>query len=273
MRKIEKNYKMSLLTISFSLFANSAMAQTCGIAPSCESMGYTQTADNCATTIDILRCPLDLSKMFCISEHSGDPCEIGYILNSDKTCSKFYQSEKIPIGIVFDKEQRLAVALGDAPGSMELAPNWKESDKVSGMSDCSVYDENMPKMLTCNPNGKENTSKLIAKYGDSIGYAVGYCANYVTLGTNKGDWYLPSFAEIAKMYGAMGKINETAELIKVGRFQLEYDYIHDEVTGGSTAIYHRPYHHSSMRIFEYINDWHSSYCRSSYCFVRPIIAF
>ncbi|MBE6452268.1 MAG: hypothetical protein E7012_02120 [Alphaproteobacteria bacterium] len=52
-------------------YTSSAMAQTCTAAPSCEEMGYTQSASDCAGKIS-LRCPFDLSAYLCGAVGSCD---------------------------------------------------------------------------------------------------------------------------------------------------------------------------------------------------------
>jgi len=52
-------------------YTSSAMAQTCTAAPSCEEMGYTQSASDCTGKIS-LRCPFDLSAYLCLELGSCD---------------------------------------------------------------------------------------------------------------------------------------------------------------------------------------------------------
>jgi len=59
---------MSLLSCVVSDFS---YAQTCTAAPSCEEMGYTQSASDCAGKIS-LRCPFDTTAYLCLELGSGD---------------------------------------------------------------------------------------------------------------------------------------------------------------------------------------------------------
>jgi len=52
-------------------YTSSALAQTCTAAPSCEEMGYTQSASDCTGKIS-LRCPFDLSAYLCGAVGSCD---------------------------------------------------------------------------------------------------------------------------------------------------------------------------------------------------------
>ena len=58
---------MSLLSCVVSDFS---YAQTCTAAPSCEEMGYTQSASDCTGKIS-LRCPFDTSKLSCVEISNG----------------------------------------------------------------------------------------------------------------------------------------------------------------------------------------------------------
>ena len=47
-------------------------------------------------------------------------------------------------------------------------------------------------------NGKSNTAAWVNHYGSSAtNGAPGYCYNYTTAGTRKGDWYLPALGELS----------------------------------------------------------------------------
>ena len=64
---MNKNCKMTigamlLLTTAFSAF--SANAQTCAVPPTCESLGYDKSADECVDKA-VLKCPFDENKIFC----------------------------------------------------------------------------------------------------------------------------------------------------------------------------------------------------------------
>jgi len=52
-------------------YTSSALAQTCTAAPSCEEMGYTQSASDCTGKIS-LRCPFDTTAYFCAEIGSCD---------------------------------------------------------------------------------------------------------------------------------------------------------------------------------------------------------
>lgn len=104
---MNKNCKMTigamlLLTTAFSAF--SANAQTCAVPPTCESLGYDKSADECSGLAQ-LKCPFDQSKYFCTAYRNageGEPIAVGDIAYSDGTYSAVPIPTKIPVGVVFN---------------------------------------------------------------------------------------------------------------------------------------------------------------------------
>ncbi len=103
---MNKNCKMTigamlLLTTAFSAF--SVNAQTCAVPPTCESLGYDKSADECSGLAQ-LKCPFDQSKYFCTAYRNageGEPIAVGDIAYSDGTYSAVPIPTKIPVGVVF----------------------------------------------------------------------------------------------------------------------------------------------------------------------------
>lgn len=104
---MNKNCKMTigamlLLTTAFSAF--SVNAQTCAVPPTCESLGYDKSADECSGLAQ-LKCPFDQSKYFCTAYRNageGEPIAVGDIAYSDGTYSAVPIPTKIPVGVVFN---------------------------------------------------------------------------------------------------------------------------------------------------------------------------
>ena len=82
-------------------------AQTCIKPPSCAELGYVYSEAECGET-DILRCPTDLSKVYCNFNVNGKE---GDILYADHSVSPLLLPNKAPIGIVLDAGNRLAISL------------------------------------------------------------------------------------------------------------------------------------------------------------------
>ena len=103
---MNKNCKMTigamlLLTTAFSAFP--ANAQTCAVPPTCESLGYDKSADECSGLAQ-LKCPFDQSKYFCTAYRNageGEPIAVGDIAYSDGTYSAVPIPTKIPVGVVY----------------------------------------------------------------------------------------------------------------------------------------------------------------------------
>ena len=80
-----------LLTFSFMTTANAqtlisgesgggestTTTQTCEMPPSCESLGYNKTAEDCANKVT-LKCPMDESKLYCADAKQNGVCSLGY---------------------------------------------------------------------------------------------------------------------------------------------------------------------------------------------------
>ena len=179
---------------------------------SCPSYGNcskcTKTAQDCST--DGTRYKLDS----CASGYkvSGNKCvkalSIGDILYSDKTTSSDIVSGKTPIGVVFDTQKKLAVAINHPSDIMVWAREKVDipglvnySDETSALTDFNGY----------------NNTRIIMAHGNTHGYdtpAADFCYNYSTLGTSQGDWYLPAYGELRLMYNNINILNTS--LSKIG---------------------------------------------------------
>ena len=162
-----------------------ANAQSCAVAPTCESLGYTKSESDCGSQ-DILRCPLDTSKVICLSSQSSEKCEnpaMGDILYSDMSCSSEVISEKTPIGIIFSSHKAIALSSEEKKWSQEEFYMPKIIDTEDIDSDCFGERNTLLFMEFCQGN-------------DISCPAIEYAYNYKTPGTKAGDWYLPSYGEL-----------------------------------------------------------------------------
>ena len=205
----------------------------CEVAPSCENLGYTQTIADCKGMDNILRCPMDVTQMFCVKgggSCDGDvaaPAIPGYILYADKTTSPDVVSGKAPIGVVFDSEKRLAVALSYS-SNMAFVENASEvsSDgsssyipSVPSRGNCGeCYDSSKPSgerdqlteacLKACeSKDGKSNTLNLV-NYALTMQlpltaavYTYTFQPTACTLEWCKASkWFLPSMPEVYTLY-------------------------------------------------------------------------
>lgn len=203
---------LGLLLTPFSI-ANAQEITPCTASPNCNDLGYTSTTADC---LESVKCPFDTSKVFCIVT---EVCQVGSILYSDKTCSKTVRPNKRAIAVVFDSEKKLAIALEEKTSTW--SPSGRDAEDIIALSDCT-------EPLTCNIIGKSNTSKIVSQYGNNTNYAAGYCANYVTQGTNKGDWYLPSMGELNLLYKVKSVVNATLRLLDRSVFSEYYHWSSNE---------------------------------------------
>ena len=180
--------KIILTLLMTILFTPAANAQNCVNSSRCDELGYTKTTADCAG-LDTLVCPFDENKVFCI--FSEKSCEVGDILYENKKCYVKAIDGKTAIGIVFDTEKRLAMALDEA--TLEWGGYGKEIGSAARGT-----------------SGKSNTAAILA-YGEAnnIKYpAAEYCNKYSTSGTKAGDWFLPSMEELESLAANYIVVNE-----------------------------------------------------------------
>lgn len=116
----QKLFGVSFAFVAFSfLYNHSARAQSCATAPTCESLGYTKTQQDCSG-LNSLKCPFDMSKVYCTTYNDLDPLAIGDFVYDDLSTSRpeRYQTEiakgKTVLGIVVNVNKRIAAWI-DSP--------------------------------------------------------------------------------------------------------------------------------------------------------------
>ena len=200
------------LLFSFGI-SSQTLAQSCAIAPTCESLGYTQSASDCSGK-PTLKCPFDTTKMFCLETENAASCDkpvVGAFLYSDMSCSTVYDGTKTTIGIIFDAERRLALALE------------QKNERIATQS-IVVGRIPFPQDALNESDGKNNTS-LIHQYceGNTLSCpAIDYVLSYSTEGTQAGDWYLPASADLNAMYSNLEMLR--TNLTQAGGSPLPYLY-------------------------------------------------
>ena len=145
---------------------------------------------------------------------SSSNCMIGDILYSDKSCDPNVVASKKPIGVVFDRANRLAIALDT------IERTW--SDEDFDVPTLSNYSSSSAALADW--QGKNNT-RLVLEYCKTNGKscpAFEYVNSYKTEGTLAGDWYLPAAGELNAIYGNMGVLNTV--LGKIGGAKLPTSY-------------------------------------------------
>ena len=121
------------------------------------------------------------------------------ILYGDGTISREIVAGKTVIGVVFDENNRLAVALSQTQLGWIEGP-YSVSTHVPSLESCDSENN----ILTCGINGKQNTATIVS-YGKTKGYgysAAEYCITYKPSATQTqawyavGQWFLPSVKEL-----------------------------------------------------------------------------
>ena len=180
---IRRNIKMKKLVALLLLFSSPVYALSdCADKPTCEEIGFVHNEFACDEK-HTMPCPFDSSKIYC----PGPICEPGYFLYSDGSCSLALKSDKTVIGIVFDKEWRLAVSVEPAI-SLRFSDN---PDYIHALGHETIiipdlgYGSNSHAgdcITDC--NGRINTKKIV-DYAVANGYsfpAAEYCYNFAVRG-------------------------------------------------------------------------------------------
>ncbi len=249
-------FSLALLTSVFSVMSFSSSLQAACVTGDCAAMGYTKTENTCEG--DIIRCPFDTSKVFC-KEPTTKVCDtVGDILYDDKNCAidiNNLDPNRIPIGVVFDVNRKLAIDLEVSSYTLQWASSSKD---ISGLT--NYTSESAAKG---DYNGKSNTS-IIIEHGDLYGYetpAADYCYNNRTAGTKKGDWYLPAQGELQLIYNNKTTLNNS--LSKVGGKPLIAD-----VHWSSSE-----YNGNSIWQLSLYNGYYFGNSKVNRGYVRPVLAY
>ena len=208
--------------VVFGLSGGAAEA-ACIQTPTCSSLGYTSTSSCTGGT----KCPFgnywnctasDLSNKIIeqtnkiteletqITELKKEMvtsnCQVGDILYSDMSCNPNVVSGKTPIGVVFDRVNRRAIALDS-----RVVTSWSDAffdvPELNNLLEFGTVD------AKGDWDGKKNT-QIVLDYCKAKGkrcLAFEYVSRYKTEGTQAGDWYLPAISELALIYDSKEDIN------------------------------------------------------------------
>ena len=285
-------YSTILVAFTMSGAAEAACIQT----PTCSSLGYTSsqscnggvkcpfgnawncTASDLSTQITELTNKITeqtnkiteiTNKITTIEEKivtiesgaSSSNCQIGDILYSDMSCDPNVVASKTPIGVVFDRTKRLAMALE------ESLQRWAYPDDfdVPGVNNITSESE-----AVADWQGKNNTRLVLedCKTRGKSCPAFEYVNSYQTEGTLAGDWYLPAAGELNAISGnndvlniALGKIGGTKLSTDYYRWS-STEYFGDRAWKVSFSEYNTVYYNNVDYDRKYGN-----------CYVRPVLAF
>lgn len=174
------------------------------------------------------------------------------ILFSDMTTSTELVSGKTPIGVVFDTNKKLALALGD------FKVNWTDVFDMPVLTNNSSSSE-----ASADWNGVDNTLTVWNYCQDNSKSCPAFekVYNYTTAGTSKGDWYLPAFGELSAIYNNKSSISNL--LSKVGAAPLAEDYYWSSSEMHSQAVWVQSFKDGNI----------ANYYKSGVHHVRPVINY
>ena len=255
--------------------ANAACIQT----PSCSSLGYTSSqscnggvkcpfgnAWNC-TVVDLTNKITELEKQITEIINNGGGsgtttpdytnCTVGAILYSDMSCDPNVVASKKPIGVVFNRANRLAIALDT---EMKL---W--SDEYFDVPTLSNYGSSSA--VTADWQGKNNT-RVVLEYCKANGKscpAFEYVNSYKTEGTIAGDWYFPAMGELNAILGNKDVLNTALGKIGGTKLPTYYHWSSSEYSG---------YNAWALNFLGGSVNYHSKIGNNrNYGYVRPVLAF
>ena len=169
------------------------------------------------------------------------------------SCDPNVVASKKPIGVVFDRANKLAIGLE------ESTQYWSsEYLNVPGLSNIELSSA-----AIADWQGKNNT-RLAFEYCKTNGYdcpALEYVNSYKTEGTQAGDWYLPAMGELNAIYGNKDVLNIT--LGKIGGTKFGTNYYWSSSEGSHHYAWILNFHNSDVGNPSKGNDGN----------VRPVLAF
>ena len=276
-----KQYLFLTSALVVSGLLSGAAEAACIQTPSCSSLGYSSSSScsggtkcpwgnywNCdaINKINSLNTQITnlTNKITTIEEKivkiesstSSSNCIVGDILYSDKSCDPNVIATKKPIGVVFDRANKLAIGLNQSSSELKWSNDYFDVPGLSNITSSSA--------VTGDWQGKNNT-RVVLEYCKTNGKscpAFEYVNSYKTEGTQAGDWYLPAAGELNAIYGNKDVLNIT--LGKIGGTKLGTDW------------------HWSSSEYSYNDAWYLSfsgggvrYNTKNYdnFYVRPVLAF
>ena len=197
-------FLMSSVLLTVPFYAGTAEAEVCIAEEDCNNLGYTE--DKSCT--DGLKCPFG-EKWHCPDKK----CQIGWILNSDMSCTENVESGKTPIAVVVyldDKGNGQAMTASPINSS---SLTW--SSTAMAKTDIPSLPNIMQNQFATDINSCQN-SFYIAAYGDSSKFpAVWAAKNYTPAAApnTKWKWCLPSAGILRSVIDNKEVINKAIDLL------------------------------------------------------------
>ena len=271
-----------LLYSSTFMLLNGVAEAACIQTPSCSSLGYESTSScsggikcpfgnawNCTLINKINSITTQITnltnKITTIEEKivkiesstSSSNCIVGDILYSDMSCNVNMVASKTPIGVVFDRANKLAIGLEES-SPLHWSDDYFDVPGLSNITSSSVVS-----VVTTDWQGKNHT-RVVLEYCKANGKscpAFEYVNSYKTEGTIAGDWYLPAMGELSAIYGNKDVLN--IALGKIGGTKLGTSYYWSSSEDSNNDAWLLRFNHGIM----------SSYGKDYSSYVRPVLAF
>ena len=222
---MKKYLLLTSVVLTGAAIGGAYAAIDCSIPPSCSELGYNKTASECGN-LPKLKCPFG-ENYFCAlgNGSSTEPeeipeevkevnCESGSILYDDFKCYTGFPTDKVPLGVVFDDENKLAVTFDE--GSYTFWSECKTNDYYnwcrytatdSPLTNCSSAEG-------CNSLGVCN-SYLSAIRGEqqNYGHVLDVCK---TAGHDPETYtvFLPSAKELLQILAIKDQFNEALKQVR-----------------------------------------------------------
>ncbi len=188
------------------------------------------------------------------------------ILYSDGTISYEKLNDKKPIGIIFDEQNRLAVALSDVTqnGTSGNAIMYWSSGycDTPNLAQCKSGTE-----FICGTDGRENTNYILASTCDGETYAANAVNKYYVSCSQdfcqKGKWFLPSVKELREIGASILSIKYAFEVLDSSSSRLK-----ESSYWSSTAM-----SDSSAWLFNMYSQEASHTGKQNYSNVRAIVKY
>ena len=208
------------------------------VISSCPSNATCSYFSDCSSKIQSWSCNSGYEKSgnSCVQAIKSRTCQyVGDVLYSDRTCAddiNKLDTNKSPIGVVFDEINRLAIALEQA--KLQWSTDFVD---LPSLGNCT-------EVLSCSTNGKYDTSAIITYSNSSGKYpAAEYCINYKPASVNKdeawfakGQWFLPSVKELQTLYINKNVVN--ASLQKINALTLSLGYYWSSTEALNVSAWH-----------------------------------
>ncbi len=184
---MRRMFLMSSVLLTVPFYAGTAGAEVCIAEEDCNNLGYTE--DKSCT--DGLKCPFG-EKWHCPDKK----CQIGWILNSDMSCTENVESGKTPIAVVvYMDDNGNGQAMTPSPTAQSIV--WSTEEKATGVPQLPFYTDAWNDFGSCS-----NTVKAMMN-GDSQKYPAPWSAKTYApsaAASTKGQWCLPAAGVLHSTY-------------------------------------------------------------------------